>query len=197
MVLNSSPVVIALCISSFAVLPVPIRWKSTLRALPNITLVAEPMNTSPSAPTKSGESLVDMVRVVSTVRFQEYELSDSILTLAPTVKSFFASTLVITATPIPFDVSTFLPSLVVVVRPVSLLKFAVTTFDKVTIEPELHSADEPEPAGSRRIISIISGPEVTKLLPVGREPNTTPVIPLSLHSYVRELTSYVIEMVRV
>ena len=44
--------------------------------------------------------------------------------------------------------------------------------------PLVHSALEPVPGGSRRIISTTSGPLVTKLLPVGSEPRMMPFMPL-------------------
>ena len=142
-------------------------------------LVAEPINTSPLAPTYSGADDVDMVRVAVMVRFHVLAFSPSVTALTPTFSSFLLSTLLSIPKPnVPVSVFISTPNLVEVSTSLSEVHTPPLLVDLDVTLPLVHSALEPVPGGSRRIISTTSGPLVTKLLPVGSEPRMMPFMPL-------------------
>ena len=122
---------------------------------------------------------MDMVRVAVMVRFQVLAFSPSVKILTPTLRSFLLSKLLRNAKPnIPVTVVTSTPNLVEVSTSLSEIHTLPLLVDEDVTLPLVHSALEPVPGGSRRIISTTSGPLVTKLLPVGSEPRMMPFMPL-------------------
>ena len=167
--------------SSFtSLLDAAARWKFTSRALPKTRLFEVPTNTSPFAPTYSGSADVAMLLVVVIWWLQVLALSMFVVTFTPTSKlnTDFASFSSATANPI--EVVSVGPNFQCNIASVSDVVTEPLLFEYEEIEPEVHSALESEPGGSRRIISTISGPAVTKLLPVGIEPSTIHGMPLPL-----------------
>ena len=122
---------------------------------------------------------MDMVRVVVMVRFQVLAFSPSVTILSPTFSSFVLSTLLSSPKPkVPESVVRSTPNLEEVSASVSEVHTLPLLVDEDVTLPLVHSALEPVPGGSRRIISTTSGPLVTKLLPVGSEPRMMPFMPL-------------------
>ena len=122
---------------------------------------------------------MDMVRVAVMVRFHVLAFSPSVTTLSPTFSSFLLSTLLSSPKPkVPLSVVTSTPNLVEVSASLSEVHTLPLLVDVDVTLPLVHSALEPVPGGSRRIISTTSGPLVTKLLPVGSEPRMMPFMPL-------------------
>ena len=122
---------------------------------------------------------MDMVRVAVMVRFHVLAFSPSVKTLSPTFNSFLVSTLLSIPKPIvPTSVVKSTPNLVEVSNSLSEVHTPPVQVDVDVTLPLFHSALEPVPGGSRRIISTTSGPLVTKLLPVGSEPRMIPFMPL-------------------
>ena len=182
-VANDSPVVtISLSVRSTSSV-LPIRVSPTLRAIPNITLVELPMNTSPWAPTYSISSDVLIALVTVTERLHEEASSPSTVTLAPTVRSKVLLSSSMRATPIPVTVEADTPSLVLVSSSLLLLHTLAVVCDSVVTVPVVHSVFDFDPGGSRSTMSIRSGPAVTKLLPVGSEPRMIPEIGTALFQW--------------
>ena len=113
------------------------------------------------------------------VRFQVLAFSPSVTILSPTFNSFLLSILLRIPKPnVPESVVASTPNLEEVSASVSEVHTLPLLVDVDVTLPLVHSALEPVPGGSRRIISTTSGPLVTKLLPVGSEPRMMPFMPL-------------------
>ena len=153
-----------------------LRVSPTLRAIPNMILVDVPMNTSPCAPTYSASSDVLIALVAVIERLHVDASSPSTETLAPTVRSTLLSIFSSRATPIPVTVTAAAPSLDLVSTLFSLFHTPPSECETEVTVPDVHSVLDFVPGGSRSTMSSMSGPAVTKLLPVGRAPRTIPLI---------------------
>ena len=184
-VLNLSPVVLIVfapssnfSVCSFLVMP-------SLMAEPNTRFLDCPTKTSPTAPTYSGESLVEIssVRVVSVVHALVVTNSRRNSNPREPVASTLASSIL--ARPTPLEITTFCPPS----TSKTSLSFSVNVTFNVLLEvwvvPCFHHAFDAEPGGSRSTISTSSGPSVMKSLPRGSEPKTIALnLPFSLQFIV-------------
>ena len=135
---------------------------------PTNQLRERPIKISASAPTLLASSRVstELAEVItSVIDDPSFEL---ILVLNPNDTEFSTSTAVITPTPS----RALVPSIISTEIPFSLASPLLNEVDFVTVLPDVHLEELPEPGGSRKIKSTFSGPCVEIPVPVIRLPIT-------------------------